>query len=198
MTEVKWGILFVAVFVTLVFGMEYKIQLVKGLTISKIQYNDQLDTCLTDTLWKAEIGFADGEAFFSEPDRVRKELEKQLNFVFPDWQGAALLILYEPEGFYFFTPEMAEVSEMVVYEDESSEKRLCELENFMEKQLKKRLLQAGKAGEIRFTFPREERASYGQTIQGTGILLVYEAKEAYFKGNPYERFILSGARVEDL
>lgn len=221
MTEVKWGIIFVAIFSILVFGVEYEIQLVKGLTVTKIQYNLQLDTCLTDTLRKAEISSRNGDAFFYNPDRVRKELEKQLEFAFPDlaamgehgnkekyhrmgeyereeiYKSMALLILYEPDGFYFFEPEMTAVSEKVLFQAAKSEEKLSELEVFMETVLKKQLSQKGKRGGLCFTFPKEDGSGYAQTIKGTGLLLVYEAEEAYFKGNPYERFLLSGARVEE-
>lgn len=221
MTEVKWGIIFVAIFSILVFGMEYEIQLIKGLTVTKIQYNLQLDTCLTDTLRKAEISSRNGDAFFYNPDRVRTELEKQLEFAFSNslvigehgnkenyqgmgayekeeiYKGMLLLILYEPDGFYFFEPEMEAVSEKVLFQAAKSEEKLSELEVFMETVLKKQLFRKGKRGGLCFTFPKEERSEYAQTIKGTGLLLVYEAEEAYFKGNPYERFLLSGARVEE-
>lgn len=206
MTEVKWSILFTALFIVLSFGLEYEIQLVEGLTVTKIQYNLQLDTCLTDTLRKSELGKQNGAYFFYSPDRVRKELKKQLSFAWPgvprkgtdseDW-GIVLLILYESDGFYFYKPGMEMTSKKVVFGAEEPEERLSELETFMEEQLQEQLKLNGKKGRVCFTFPKEERASYAQTVKGTGLLLVYEAEAAYFKGRPYERFLLSGARAEE-
>ena len=207
MTEVKWSILFTAFFITLIFGLEYEIQLVKGLTVTKIQYNLQLDTCLTDTLRKSELGYQNGGYFFYNPNRVQKELEKQLAFAWDnsleseegtraEYQGMALLILYESDGFYFFELGMESVSEKVLFRADKAEEKLSELEIFMEERLKEQLELDGKNGNLRFTFPKEERAAYAQTIKGTGLLLVYEAEEAYFMAHPYERFLLSGARVE--
>lgn len=207
MTEVKWSILFTFFFITMIFGLEYEVQLVKGLTVTKVQYNLQLDTCLTDTLRKSEMGFQNDGYFFYSPDRVRKELEKQLTFAWDtsleseegagaEYQGMALLILFEPDGFYFFEPGMESVSEKVQFRADKAEEKLFELETFMEERLKEQLELDGKKGSLRFTFPKEERAAYAQTIKGTGLLLVYEAGEAYFKAHPYERFLLSGARAE--
>ena len=207
MTEVKWSILFTAFFITLIFGLEYEVQLVKGLTVTKIQYNLQLDTCLTDTLRKSELGYQNGGYFFYSPDRVRKELEKQLAFAWKtsvegdegeaEYQGMALLVLFELDGFYFFEPGMESVSGKIQFEAEAAEEKLSELEMFMEERLQEKLELDGKKGSLRFTFPKEERAAYAQTIKGTGLLLVYEAEEAYFKEHPYERFLLSGARAEE-
>ena len=129
MTEVKWSILFTAFFITLIFGLEYEIQLVKGLTVTKIQYNLQLDTCLTDTLRKSELGYQSGGYFFYSPNHVRKELEKQLAFAWDtsleseertgaEYQGMALLILFELDGFYFFEPGMESVSEKVQFQSD--------------------------------------------------------------------------------
>ena len=189
MTEVKWGILFTAFFLTLIFGLEYEVQLVKGLIVTKIQYNLQLDTCLTDTLRKSELGYQNGGYFFYNPDRVRKELEKQLAFAWADslegeagtgaeYQGMALLILFELDGFYFFEPKMESISEKVQFQTDKAEEKLSELETFMEERLKEQFELDGKNGNLRFTFPKEERAAYAQTIKGTGLLLVYEAEEA--------------------
>ena len=209
MTEVKWSILFTAFFITLIFGLEYKVQLVKGLTVTKVQYNLQLDTCLTDTLRKSELGYQNGGYSFYNPNRVRKELEKQLVFAWStslegemgtgaEYQGMALLILFEPDGFYFFDPGMESVSEKVLFQTDKTEEKLSELETFMEERLKEQLELDGKNGNLCFTFPKEERSAYAQTIKGTGLLLVYEAEEACFKAHPYERFLLSGARVEEI
>ena len=209
MTEVKWSILFTAFFITLIFGLEYEIQLIKGLTVTKVQYNLQLDTCLTDTLRKSELGYQNGGYFFYSPDRVRKELKKQLTFAWntlleseggegAEYQGMALLILFELDGFYFFEPGMEAVSEKVLFQSDMAEEKLSELEVFMEERLKEQLEPDGKKGSLRFTFPKEERAAYAQTVKGTGLLLVYEAEEAYFKAHPYERFLLSGARAEEV
>lgn len=208
MTEVKWSILFTAFFITLIFGLEYEIQLIKGLTVTKVQYNLQLDTCLTDTLRKSELGCQNGSYFFYSPDRVRKELEKQLAFAWEtsleddegeaEYQGMALLILFESDGFYFFEPEMESVSEKVLFQADNAEEKLFGLEMFMEERLKEKVKSDGKNGSLRFTFPKEERAAYAQTVKGTGLLLVYEAEEAYFKEHPYERFLLSGARAETI
>lgn len=205
MTEVKGSILFTAFFLALIFGLEYNIQLVKGLTVTKVQYNLQLDTCLTDTLRKAELGRRNDDYFFFRPDRVRKELEKQLAFAWnaaseekaeETYQGMALLILFEPDGFYFFEPGMESVSEKRRFQADGEEKKLSELEQFMEERVKEQLELDGKTGSLRFTFPKEERAFYARTVKGTGLLLVYETEEAYFQERPYERFLLSGARVE--
>lgn len=207
MTEVKWSLLFTALFIVLTFGLEYEIQLLEGLTVTKVQYNLQLDTCLTDALRKSELGKQEGDYFFYNPDHVRKELKKQLSFAWPgqpkeapeseNW-GIALLILYEPDGFYYYSPRMKTVSAKEAFQAETPEARLSELEAFMEEALKKQFALDGKRGTLCFTFPKEERAAYAQTVQGTGLLLVYEAQEAYFKGRPYERFLLSGARVEEI
>lgn len=207
MTEVKWSILFTALFLALSFGLEYEIQLEKRLAVTKIQYNLQLDTCLTDTLRKSEMGNQEGAYFFYNPQRVRKELEQQIKFMWPGFSSEradrgngriALLILYEPDGFYFYEAGMQMVSEKVNFLTDEAEERISQLETFMEGQLKERLVLDGKKGSLCFTFPKEERASYAQTIKGTGLLLVYEAAESYFKGRPYERFLLSGARAEDI
>lgn len=206
MTEVKWSILFLAFFIIISFGLDYKIQMEKGLTITEIQYNLQLDTCLTDTLRCSELGRRNGESFFYSPDRVRKELTKQLTFAglgsseYREGEGdggIVLLILYEPDGFYFYEPGMGAISEKTVFYVENGEERLSKLEMFMEERLRIQLEAAEKNGTLCFTFPKEERASYAQTIKGTGLLLVYEAAELRFKERPYERFILSGARVEE-
>lgn len=206
MTEVKWSLFFAALFIVLSFGLEYEIQLVKGLTVTKVQYNLQLDTCLTDTLRSSELGKRNGAYYFYNPDRVWKELKKQLSFAWPgqpkeaadseDW-GIVLLILYEPDGFYFYSPGMEIISKKVVFQTDTSKERLSELEAFMEGQLREQFKLDGKKGKLCFTFPKEERASYAQTVKGTGLLLVYEAQKAYFKGRPYERFLLSGARAEE-
>ncbi len=218
MTEVKWGIIFAAVFLTLIFGLEYKIQLVEKLTLTKIQYNEQLDTCLTDTLRNAEVGFRSGEGFFYNPDRVRRELEEQLEFAFSVhgslygygkgekgqkahetegiYSGIMLLILFEPDGFYYYGPEMEAVSEKIYFPAEKPEEKLSMLEAFMEATVKEQFSQKEKRGRLCFTFPKEERSIYAQTVKGTGLLLVYEAGEVYFQDAPYERFLLSGARLE--
>lgn len=207
MTEIKWSILFTALFLALSFGLEYEIQLEKRLAVTKIQYNLQLDTCLTDTLRKSEMGNQEGAYFFYNPQRVRKVLEQQIKFMWPGFSGEradrgngriALLILYEPDGFYFYEAGMHMVSEKVNFLTDEAEERISQLETFMEGQLKERLVLDGKKGSLCFTFPKEERAFYAQTIKGTGLLLVYEAAESYFKGRPYERFLLSGARAEDI
>lgn len=204
MTEVKWGILFTAFFLAISFGLEYEIQLVERLTVTKMQYNLQLDTCLTDTLRRSELGKQNGDYFFYNPQRVPKELERQMKFVWPGFSEedsgkkgrTALLILYEPDGYYFYEPQMDMVSEKVKFQSQEAEERISQLETFMERQLKERLALDGKKGTLCFTFPKEERAAYAQTIKGTGLLLVYEAAESYFKGRPYERFMLSGAKIE--
>lgn len=205
MTEIKWSILFTALFLVLAFGLEYEILLTEGLINTKIQYNLQLDTCLSDTLRSSELGRRGGAFFFYRPDRVQKELKKQLAFVWPSLYGKgsnaedggiALLILYEPDGFYFYAPGMKETSAKTVFQEEGGEERLLQLEAFMEEQLRKQFVSEGKKGRLCFTFPKEERAAYAQTVKGTGLLLVYEAEAACFRGRPYERFILSGARVE--
>lgn len=207
MTEIKWGIFFTVLFLILSFGLEYEIQLVEKLAVTKVQYNFQLDTCLTDTLRKSELSRIDGTYFFYNPQRVKNELEQQIKFVWPGFSAEgedkgygriALLILYETDGFYFYEAGMHMVSEKVRFQSDEAEEKISQLETFMERQLREQLVLDGKKGMLCFAFPKEERAAYAQTIKGTGLLLVYEAAESYFKGRPYERFLLSGTRVEEI
>ncbi len=203
MTEIKWGLLYTALFLVWVFGLEYRIVLMKQLSLTKIQYNMQLDACLRDTLEEASF-FQDGGRFsFQNPEAVLKELKRQMDFDFAVWgseeveQGILMLALFEEDGFYYYSYGMEKVSEKKIFESWEQEEKISQMERFMEEKIGELFQKKGKSGGLLFTFPKNEANQWAQTIQGTGLLLVYEAPAQFFQGNPYERFLLSGARVEE-
>lgn len=217
MTEVKWGLLFIALFFVLIFGMEYRILLVRELSLTGIQYNLQLDTCLRDTLEQSGLVQEKGGFIFQNPQNVLQELKRELRFDFAVWereamkdqeeeaqqetvleQGIQMLILFEEDGFYYYCYGMEKVSEKQMFDSTKQEEKISQLECFMEQKIGESFQKRGSGGSLRFTFPKEEKNKWAQTIQGTGLLLVYEAPKQFFQGAPYERFLLSGARVEAL
>lgn len=215
MTEVKWGLLFIALFFVLVFGMEYRTALVRELSLTGIQYNLQLDTCLRDTLEQSDLIQSEGGFTFQNPQNVLQELKRELRFDFAVWeregakvqkeeeqretaleQGIQMLILFEEDGFYYYCYGMEEVSEKQMFDSGEQAEKVSQLECFMERKIGENFQERGSSGSLRFTFPKAEKNKWAQTIQGTGLLLVYEAPIQFFQGAPYERFLLSGARAE--
>lgn len=205
MTESKWALVFLMIFLVMIFRFEYKVILLSQLLITRNNYNMQLDTTLTDVLDTVNLYEEDASFFFCEPEDVVKELETQLVFDFGAWNGKQdgeqgehilFLILYEPDGFYYLEPGMDLISEKIFFGNEEDGKKIEEIESFMEAKLSESFLMRQKPGRMQFSFPGFGDSVRARTIKGTGILMLYEAEVFYFEGKNYERFILSGATVE--
>lgn len=192
MTEVKWGILFVGIFLCLILGVEYKITLVETLIGTGNNLNCQLDTCLDDTL--EEASYIEGEGLtFAHVESVVALLQRNLEKAFSQWiidekafmDRIVLLVFYEEDGFYLYSGKNAGVSEKISYEKETLEQRIFQMEKEMEKR-----------SNLSFTFPTIEEEPFANSLEGTGVFMVFRAPVQMFSGRDYERLVISGAKVE--
>ncbi len=191
MTEVKWGILFTALFLCLCLGLECQLAYTQRFLLTEQNLNVQLDTCLEDTLENISYEETEMGLRFSSVTEVGKVLEEKLlqAFRFQEITSQALeervvfVFLYERDGFYYTTSLETNKWIWQSYVEEEQEKHVIQMEEIMEKE-----------SGLQFSFPEIEKEAYGETLKGTGALMVYDGRKKSFLGEKYDSFLLSGAK----
>lgn len=193
MTEIKWGILFTALFLCIIVGTELHGALYAYVMCSELNLNMQLDTCVEDTLEETEFKEENGVRFTNAKktgNLLKKNLRRALDISNEKEEylekAVRAVFLYEETGFYFYEQDKDEWI-WNEFEEENMEKRIRCMESVMHKI----------TGRI-FTFPEISDEKFANSLDGTGILLIFEPQAKGFAGTKYNRLILSGAKVEKL
>lgn len=193
MTEVKWGIIFISIFLCLVLGLEFRCIFLREVTGLELNLNMQLDTCLEDTLLYTDYSLEEGISFANPEntgDLLWKNLFRALDV--PEEQKAILLekvaivFLYEEKGFYYYGKDSGSWI-WQDYQEKSLEYQILQMEAFIEKET-----------GLSLTFPKNEEDKMANSLDGTGILMLFRPNVARVDGQEYNRLILSGAKVENL
>lgn len=193
MTEVKWAILFVALFLCTILGLEFRNAFYKQILYSEQNLNIQLDTSLEDALEQITFVMDEGIRFASAEaaGRILKENLKQGLQVTQGreekfCEAIRFVVLYEKSGFYFYGAKSGKWK-WYSYDGESLAERMEQMECLMEKE-------NGRC----YTFPQSTEDKFANTLAGTGVLLAFEPPAESFLGVNYHRLILSGAKIEKM